>query len=40
MAMEGGYPAEADIDTYISERGLELLTEDNPNFIQDFKQYV
>lgn len=40
MAMDGGYPAEADIDTFLSDRGLELLTENNPNFIADFKQFV
>ena len=40
MTMSGGYPAEADIDSFLSERGLELLTENNPNFIQEFKQFV
>ncbi len=38
--MTGGYPAEADIDTFLSDRGLELLTETNPNFIVEFKQFV
>lgn len=38
MAMEGGYPAEADIDRYLSDRGLELVTENNPNFIEEDKQ--
>lgn len=40
MAMTGGYPAEADIDTFLADRGLELLTENNPNFIAEFKQFV
>jgi len=38
--MTGGYPAEADIDAFLAERGLELLTETNPNFIAEFKQFV
>ena len=40
MSMQGGYPAEADIDTFLSDRGLELITESNPNFIAEFKQFV
>jgi len=40
MAMNGGYPAEADIDTFLSDRGLESITEGNPNFIPEFKQFV
>lgn len=40
MTMSGGYPAEADIDTYLSGRGLELITENNPNFILEFKQFL
>jgi hypothetical protein len=40
MAMTGGYPLEADIDTYLSDRGLELVTENNPNFIAEFKQFI
>ena len=40
MTMTGGYPAEADIDSFLSARGLELVTENNPNFNQEFKQFV
>jgi len=40
MSMDGGYPAEADIDTFLADRGLELITENNPNFIEDYKQFV
>ena len=40
MAMEGGYPAEADIDQYLGDRGLELITEDNANFIAEHKQSI
>lgn len=40
MAMTGGYPAEADIDQYLSDRGIELVTENNPNFIDEFKQLM
>ena len=40
MSMENGYPAEADIDTFLSDRGLELITENNPNFIAEYKQFV
>jgi hypothetical protein len=38
--MTGGYPAEADIDTFLADRGLELLTENNENFIAEFKQFA
>ena len=40
MTMTGGYPAEADIDSYFAARGLELITENNDNFIQEYKQYI
>jgi hypothetical protein len=40
MAMTGGYPAEADIDVFLTDRGLELVTENNENFIAEFKQFV
>jgi len=40
MSMNGGYPAEADIDDFFSDRGLELITENNANFIQEHKQSV
>lgn len=38
MAMAGGYPAEADIDQFLSDRGFELITENNPNFIPEHKK--
>ena len=38
--MDGGYPAEADIDQYLSDRGIELVTENNPNYIAEFKQML
>ena len=40
MSMQGGYPAEADIDQFLSDRGLELITENNPNFIAEYKRYI
>lgn len=40
MSMTGGYPAEADIDAFLADRGIELLTENNENFIAEFKQFV
>lgn len=40
MSMDGGYPAEADIDQFLSDRGLELVTENNPNFTLEFKQHL
>lgn len=40
MTMTGGYPAEADIDQFLSDRGLELVTENNSNFIAEHKQFV
>ena len=39
-SMEGGYPSEADILDYLHERGLEILTENNPNFITEFLKYL
>lgn len=38
--MDGGYPAEADIDQFLGERGIELVTENNPNYIGEFKQML
>jgi hypothetical protein len=40
MAMTGGYPAESDIDTYLSVRGLELIPEYDANFIPEYKQAI
>jgi len=40
MSMSGGYPAEADIETYLTALGLELIDENNNNFKQQEKQYV
>ena len=36
--MTGGYPAEADIDQYLGDRGIELIPEFDTNFIQEDKQ--
>jgi len=38
--MTGGYPDEADIDTFLSDRGLELITENNSNFMLEYKQAI
>ena len=38
--MEGGYPAEADMLDYFQARGIELLTENNPNYILEFLKYL
>jgi len=40
MVMQGGYPAEADIDSFLAARGIELVTENNANFIEEFKQFL
>lgn len=40
MSMTNGYPDEADINTFLSDRSLELITENNPNYIAEFKQYI
>lgn len=40
MTMSGGYPEEADIDQFLSDRGVELITENNANFILEWKQIV
>jgi len=36
--MTQGYPLEADIDTFLSARAMELMTENNPNWEVEFKQ--
>jgi len=38
--MTGGYPAEADIDAELAALGIELPTENNPNFIAEHKQQM
>lgn len=38
--MTGGYPTEAEIDEFLADRGIELLTGTNPNFLVEFKQFV
>lgn len=38
--MTGGYPTEADIDAYLAARGLEIPTENNPDWVAEFKQYI
>ena len=38
MTMTSGYPAEADIDTYLSDRGLELIPENDASFILEDKK--
>lgn len=38
--MTGGYPAEANIETYMSSRGIEMVDENNPNFMQQQKQFI
>lgn len=38
MTMTNGYPAEADIDTYLNDLGIEIVTENNPNFFGEYKQ--
>jgi len=40
MTMENGYPAEADIDAYLTARGFEIITENNTNFYLEYKQQV
>ena len=40
MEMTGGYPAEADIETYLTALGLEIVDENNNNFMAQHKQYV
>jgi len=40
MTMTGGYPAEADLNTFFSDRGLELITENNNNFYLEYKKYL
>jgi len=40
MAMSGGYPAEADIDIFLSDRGLEPIPEYAVPFSQKDKQHI
>lgn len=40
MAMTNGYPAEADIDDFLSDRGIEVPTENNSNYYAEFKQFL
>lgn len=40
MSQSGGYPAESDIDTYLSGLGVELITENNSNFMLEEKQHI
>jgi len=40
MAMTGGYPTEADINDFLADRGLEILTENNENFLLELKQFL
>ncbi len=40
MAMTGGYPDEADIETYLTALGLEIVDENNSNFMAQYKQFV
>lgn len=40
MTMSGGYPAEADIDQFLSDRGVELVTENNSNYYGEMKQML
>ena len=37
MSMTNGYPSEADINTFLTARGLELVTENNADFLLEFK---
>lgn len=36
--MSGGYPSESDIEDFLSNRGLESITENNPNFMAEWLQ--
>lgn len=40
MTMTRGYPDEADIDSYLNDRGLEIVPENTSPWITEFKQFV
>lgn len=40
MSFDYGYPAEADIDDFLAERGVEIVEENNNNYILQFKQML
>jgi len=40
MTMERGYPSETDIDSFLAERGLEIVPENISPWLIEFKQFV
>ena len=40
MAQTNGYPSEADINAFLTARGLELVGENNASFLLEFKTFV
>ncbi len=40
MEMTGGYPDEADIETYLAALGVEIVDENNSNFMAQQKEFV
>ena len=40
MSMTGGYPPEADIETFLATLGIEIVDENNNNFMAQYKQFV
>ena len=40
MEMTGGYPEEANIETYLAALGIEIVDENNNNFMPQYKQFV
>lgn len=40
MGQTQGYPAEADIISFLSDIGIELVSENNANFMQEYRQAI
>ena len=40
MTQTAGYPAQSVIDTFLAARGIESITENNVNFIEEWKQLL
>jgi len=39
-SMEGGYPAEADMLDFLKDMGIEIITENNPNYMVEFVKFL
>ena len=40
MTMDGGYPTRALIEAYLADRGIEIVTESNNDFMEEYYQFL